>query len=135
MSWLGDRRLQLETSWRQPATGCLIGSVTAGAPVLQTPVGELAVYARGSRMASGRGWAGPRRGACVSVHVALSFGEIIHCRRVLLPSARHPLLPSPVFFAAVHHSIIMADPTKAETDQVFKVLKSQKGNKVCLTCV
>lgn len=26
---------------------------------------------------------------------------------------------------------IMADPTKAETEQVFKVLKAQKANKVC----
>lgn len=24
----------------------------------------------------------------------------------------------------------MADPTKAETEQVFKILKAQKGNKV-----
>ncbi|TFY62618.1 hypothetical protein EVJ58_g3737 [Rhodofomes roseus] len=28
----------------------------------------------------------------------------------------------------------MADPTKAETEQVFKVLKSQKGNKMCFDC-
>ena len=26
---------------------------------------------------------------------------------------------------------IMSDPTKAETEQVFKVLKAQKANKVC----
>ena len=26
----------------------------------------------------------------------------------------------------------MADPTKAETDQIFKVLKVGKGNKVCI---
>ena len=25
----------------------------------------------------------------------------------------------------------MSDPTKAESEQVFKVLKAQKGNKVC----
>ncbi|PCH40470.1 ArfGap-domain-containing protein [Wolfiporia cocos MD-104 SS10] len=28
----------------------------------------------------------------------------------------------------------MADPTKAETEQVFKVLKAQKGNKMCFDC-
>ncbi|KAF8263696.1 hypothetical protein EI94DRAFT_1740325 [Lactarius quietus] len=28
----------------------------------------------------------------------------------------------------------MAEPTKAETDQVFKVLKSGKGNKMCFDC-
>ncbi|CAL1713739.1 unnamed protein product [Somion occarium] len=28
----------------------------------------------------------------------------------------------------------MADPTKAETEQVFKVLKSQKANKMCFDC-
>ncbi|KAI8986249.1 hypothetical protein BD414DRAFT_536988 [Trametes punicea] len=28
----------------------------------------------------------------------------------------------------------MADPTKAETEQIFKVLKSQKGNKMCFDC-
>ncbi|KAI0299565.1 hypothetical protein BC826DRAFT_1117324 [Russula brevipes] len=28
----------------------------------------------------------------------------------------------------------MADPTKAETDQVFKVLKAGKGNKMCFDC-
>ncbi|EPS95540.1 hypothetical protein FOMPIDRAFT_1025735 [Fomitopsis schrenkii] len=28
----------------------------------------------------------------------------------------------------------MADPTKAETEQVFKVLKLQKGNKTCFDC-
>ena len=27
-------------------------------------------------------------------------------------------------------SAVMADPTKAETEQVFKILKAQKGNKV-----
>lgn len=29
-------------------------------------------------------------------------------------------------------SAVMADPTKAETEQVFKILKAQKGNKVSL---
>ncbi|KAL4080410.1 hypothetical protein J3A83DRAFT_4084743 [Scleroderma citrinum] len=28
----------------------------------------------------------------------------------------------------------MADPTKAETEQVFKVLRAQKGNKMCFDC-
>ncbi|KAF9811801.1 hypothetical protein IEO21_06413 [Rhodonia placenta] len=28
----------------------------------------------------------------------------------------------------------MADPTKAETEQIFKVLKAQKGNKMCFDC-
>ncbi|KIJ61096.1 hypothetical protein HYDPIDRAFT_97253 [Hydnomerulius pinastri MD-312] len=28
----------------------------------------------------------------------------------------------------------MADPTKVETEQVFKVLKAQKGNKMCFDC-
>ncbi|KAI0671214.1 hypothetical protein C8Q78DRAFT_1034610 [Trametes maxima] len=28
----------------------------------------------------------------------------------------------------------MADPTKAETEQVFKALKAQKGNKMCFDC-
>ncbi|KAI0369401.1 ArfGap-domain-containing protein [Pilatotrama ljubarskyi] len=28
----------------------------------------------------------------------------------------------------------MSDPTKAETEQVFKVLKAQKGNKMCFDC-
>ncbi|KAI0738880.1 ArfGap-domain-containing protein [Daedaleopsis nitida] len=28
----------------------------------------------------------------------------------------------------------MAEPTKAETEQVFKVLKAQKGNKMCFDC-
>ncbi|KAF9781695.1 ArfGap-domain-containing protein [Thelephora terrestris] len=28
----------------------------------------------------------------------------------------------------------MADPTKAETEQVFKILKAQKGNKTCFDC-
>ncbi|KAH9983596.1 hypothetical protein BJV77DRAFT_1042064 [Russula vinacea] len=28
----------------------------------------------------------------------------------------------------------MADPTKAETDQIFKVLKAGKGNKMCFDC-
>ncbi|EIM86277.1 ArfGap-domain-containing protein [Stereum hirsutum FP-91666 SS1] len=28
----------------------------------------------------------------------------------------------------------MAEPTKAETEQVFKVLKNQKGNKMCFDC-
>ncbi|OJT02174.1 ADP-ribosylation factor GTPase-activating protein glo3 [Trametes pubescens] len=28
----------------------------------------------------------------------------------------------------------MADPTKAETEQVFKTLKAQKGNKMCFDC-
>ncbi|KZT12234.1 ArfGap-domain-containing protein [Laetiporus sulphureus 93-53] len=28
----------------------------------------------------------------------------------------------------------MADPTKSETEQVFKVLKGQKGNKMCFDC-
>jgi len=28
----------------------------------------------------------------------------------------------------------MADPTKAETEQVFKVLRAQKGNKTCFDC-
>ena len=40
-----------------------------------------------------------------------------------VPSSLRPL-PPPNRFPS------MADPTKAETEQVFKVLKSQKGNKV-----
>lgn len=28
----------------------------------------------------------------------------------------------------------MADPTKAETEQIFKILKAQKGNKVRQKC-
>ncbi|KDQ51587.1 hypothetical protein JAAARDRAFT_41056 [Jaapia argillacea MUCL 33604] len=28
----------------------------------------------------------------------------------------------------------MADPTKSETEQVFKILKAQKGNKMCFDC-
>ena len=44
-----------------------------------------------------------------------------------LPPLLHLFL-SPSILLAVH--FIMADPTKAETEQVFKVLKAQKGNKV-----
>lgn len=35
----------------------------------------------------------------------------------------------PIYFESTF-SYTMADPTKAETDQVFKVLKAGKGNKV-----
>lgn len=60
---------------------------------------------------------------------------------ILISSMRRPVSAIRRRVSAVSSSIVllrpplkplpdMADPTKAETEQVFKVLKSQKGNKV-----
>jgi hypothetical protein len=41
------------------------------------------------------------------------------------------LFPLPSTSACFSDSTIMAEPTKAETESVFKILKAQKANKVC----
>ena len=51
-------------------------------------------------------------------------------RRVRTATAA--VLGSPHRLPPSNHFPSMADPTKAETEQVFKVLKSQKGNKVMI---
>jgi hypothetical protein len=40
------------------------------------------------------------------------------------------LFPLPSTSAGFSESTIMAEPTKAETESVFKILKAQKANKV-----
>ena len=49
------------------------------------------------------------------------------CRQL---SVSLPLAPLP-FLHTLSPQSIMSDPTKAETEQVFRVLKAQKANKVC----
>ena len=46
-------------------------------------------------------------------------------------SPSHSLLYLCLFSVHSPPQLAMSDPTKAETEQVFKVLKAQKANKVC----
>jgi hypothetical protein len=64
----------------------------------------------------------------------IALGSFLSCRlETSHPPRLHP--PSASTFATPDHLYTltsnMSEPTKAETDSLFKVLKGQKANKVC----
>lgn len=73
---------------------------------------------------------GSWQSGCKSNPSAGAAERIRHALRALLTLA--PLLHTN--YLCSYLTTTMADPTKAETEQVFKVLKAQKGNKV-MRCI